>query len=262
MAEHTKLCYRRLKPSDEHELIKFLYKQWHLPDKTSELSPAKLLARSYLYQLLGQQSRTYIAALNGQIVGVIMGRNQQLLSVGRQQQPPNGQPQVPGDGRRQHPLSKRRHFTSSGSIRRQDSLRLLRLKTRQAAVKLLLSRTQNGRDCQDLLQCLNETDDALVKNCVSAFDGELVFFMVDEPYRGRGIGTSLLGLLHQYMRRVGVRKMYVLTDTGCDYDFYDRHKFSRLMKKSVELPSERLKFTCYMYQYCYHASPARRIYSR
>lgn len=261
MAEHTNICYRRLKPSDEHELIKFLYKQWHLSAKTPDITAAKLLARSYMYQLLSQQSRTYIAALDGRIIGVIMGRGNSGFRMTRSQsavQTWRGNSSGPCAAHSPFALKPGRGNASGArAVCPQKPFFSWKLKTRQTAIRLLLTLTQNGRDCYDLLQCLNETDDTLLKNCASAFDGELVFFMVDEPYRGRGIGTSLLLLLHQYMRRAGVRKMYVLTDTGCDYDFYDRHKFSRLMKKSVELPSERLKFTCYMYEYSYQASPAR-----
>ena len=74
MAHSFKICYRRLKPSDERQLIKFLYKQWQLPGSIPELAPEKLLARSYVYELLRQQSRTYIAETNGRIAGIIMGR--------------------------------------------------------------------------------------------------------------------------------------------------------------------------------------------
>lgn len=209
MAHSFKICYRRLKPSDERQLIKFLYKQWQLPGSAPELAPEKLLARSYAYGLLGQQSRTYVAEADGKIAGIIMGRAWKTTAAA------------------------------------------LKFTARRALLQALMGVTEKGRGCRVLLESLELADRQLTHSCEGSFDGELVFFMVDRHLRGIGIGTSLLQLFHQYMRRQGARRIYVLTDTGCDYDFYDRHEFSRLKKQRIRLSSQRLEFTCYMYQYVY-----------
>lgn len=228
VAHALKICYRRLKPSDERQLIKFLYKQWQLPGSIPELSPEKLLARSYAYDLLRQQSRTYIAETDGRIAGIIMGRVY-------------GASGAAGQASALH-VSTTSHHGSAAA---------LKVSFRRALIQALMAVSQKGRDCRILLASLDQADHQLIHSYEGDFDGELVFFMVDRHLRGIGIGTSLLELLHQYMRRQGVRRICVLTDTGCDYDYYDRHEFSRLKKQRVKLSSGRLEFTCYMYQYVY-----------
>lgn len=265
MAHSFKICYRRLKPSDERQLIKFLYKQWQLPGSAPKLAPEKLLARSYAYELLRQQSRTYIAETDGKIAGIIMGRvlNNSGAAAHSADQPQRARvthasAAPPHRAAVTHTTavhtaadSPRQVVAAHAAAAPYRVAAALKFTARRALILALMGVTEKGRGYRVLLESLDQADRQLTHSCEGSFDGELVFFMVDRHLRGIGIGTSLLQLFHQYMRRQGVRRIYVLTDTGCDYDFYDRHEFSRLRKQRVKLSSERLEFTCYMYQYVY-----------
>lgn len=61
-------------------------------------------------------------------------------------------------------------------------------------------------------------------------DGEITFLAVDPRLEGRGIGTLLL---NELARRESGKQLYLYTDSGCTYQFYERRGFARAGEKDI-----------------------------
>jgi len=63
-------------------------------------------------------------------------------------------------------------------------------------------------------------------------DGEICFLAANKDLDMKGIGTALLGELAK--RKKG-KEIYLFTDTGCTYQFYEHRGFERVGQKDVVL---------------------------
>lgn len=77
-------------------------------------------------------------------------------------------------------------------------------------------------------------------------DGEITFLAVDPRLEGRGIGTLLL---NELARRESGKQLYLYTDSGCTYQFYERRGFTRAGEKDIvmELGGKRVNLKCLLY---------------
>lgn len=77
-------------------------------------------------------------------------------------------------------------------------------------------------------------------------NGEITFFAVDPNTRGKGIGTLLLKELEKIEKG---KKLYLFTDSGCTYQFYDHRGFSKEQERNIELPihDKDKSLTCFLY---------------
>ena len=77
-------------------------------------------------------------------------------------------------------------------------------------------------------------------------DGELIFFAVDPMIKGKGIGTLLLNALEE--REKG-KNIYLYTDSGCTYQFYDRKGFKKEDEQNVQITihNKTKELTCFLY---------------
>ena len=78
-------------------------------------------------------------------------------------------------------------------------------------------------------------------------DSELLFLAADPDAQGRGAGTALLAEL---ARRAPGRELYLFTDSGCTYRFYERRGFERAGEREItlELGAKRVPLTCFLYR--------------
>lgn len=63
-------------------------------------------------------------------------------------------------------------------------------------------------------------------------DGYVNLFLVGSSLRGMGWGRRLMERLEDSCREAGLRRLYLWTDTGCNYGFYDHTGFSRTIELS------------------------------
>jgi len=71
----------------------------------------------------------------------------------------------------------------------------------------------------------NET--SLLKSTVTSdCKGELTFFAVDEKFRHFKIGSTLILNFEAYMKKGGVMKYFVYTDSQCSFQYYDHNGYT------------------------------------
>ena len=77
-------------------------------------------------------------------------------------------------------------------------------------------------------------------------DGEINFFVVDPKINGKGIGSKLLDAL---AKREKGKLLYLFTDSGCTYQFYERRGFERIEEKDMTLVivEKEIPFTAFLY---------------
>ncbi|MDR0983601.1 MAG: GNAT family N-acetyltransferase [Ruminococcus sp.] len=77
-------------------------------------------------------------------------------------------------------------------------------------------------------------------------EGELNFFAVDPEMKGKGIGTKLLSELE---RREKGKLIYLFTNTGNSFYFYERKGFKRSGSRSIEIlmHGRKIPHDCYLY---------------
>lgn len=77
-------------------------------------------------------------------------------------------------------------------------------------------------------------------------DGEVVFLVVDPNREGQGVGTALLNALAE--DEPG-KLVYLFTDNGCNYGFYEHRGFlqSGLREITMVFPDRTVPLQCFLY---------------
>ena len=77
-------------------------------------------------------------------------------------------------------------------------------------------------------------------------DGEILFFVVDNKKKGKGIGTLLLKELEKIEKG---KKIYLYTDSDCTYQFYEKRGFTKEQERNIVLNfhGKDLPLTCFLY---------------
>jgi len=78
-------------------------------------------------------------------------------------------------------------------------------------------------------------------------DGEICFLATNTKLKISGIGTMLLQELEK--RELG-KEIYLYTDTGCTWQFYEHRGFERVGQKDIELSiiDRKTALTCLLYR--------------
>lgn len=74
------------------------------------------------------------------------------------------------------------------------------------------------------------------------FDGVLTLFAVNENCRGLGVGTKLLSRLSEYLKSQNAKRIYLYTDTTCNYGYYEHKGFERLEEQTLAMTKDRKPF--------------------
>jgi len=77
-------------------------------------------------------------------------------------------------------------------------------------------------------------------------EGEISFMDMDPTYQGKGIATLLLNALEEQEKG---KELYVFTDSGCTYQFYEHRGFIKEGERKVvfPLPKGNVPLTCFLY---------------
>lgn len=90
---------------------------------------------------------------------------------------------------------------------------------------------------KDMIESFKKTQDPV---------GELNFFVVDPKINGEGIGTKLLDALEKKEKG---KLVYLYTDSGCTYQFYEHRGFERVGEKAITLAihGKNIPLTSFLY---------------
>lgn len=79
-----------------------------------------------------------------------------------------------------------------------------------------------------------------------SLDGEISFIVANPDLGKKGIGTLLL---QELSKREPGKKVYVFTDEGCSYNFYEKRGFERKGEEKILLKTQKgeVPLDCYMY---------------
>ena len=77
-------------------------------------------------------------------------------------------------------------------------------------------------------------------------DGEIVLLAANPKIKVKGIGTFLL---HELEKKEVGKQIYLYTDTGCTYQFYEKRGFDRVgeIPVSLKIGKNRADITCLLY---------------
>lgn len=77
-------------------------------------------------------------------------------------------------------------------------------------------------------------------------DGELIFLAANPDIKIKGIGSTLL---HEFEKRLKGKKIYLYTDSGCTYQFYEHRGFERVGEKDIimNLGNKTVELQCLLY---------------
>ncbi len=77
-------------------------------------------------------------------------------------------------------------------------------------------------------------------------DGELIFLAADPDANRKGIGTALL---QELAEAESGKRIYLFTDSGCTYQFYEHRGFARYAERHIKLQlANTIPLDCYLYQ--------------
>lgn len=107
---------------------------------------------------------------------------------------------------------------------------------------------KNKTGCMEYLKVDNSFKKLLAQN---TSDSELIFFMVDNNLRGKGVGKTLLSHYLNECRLQGITNLCLVTDTQCNYEYYDRTGFTLEYEDTLELnlPSGSVDHRTFLYSY-------------
>jgi ribosomal protein S18 acetylase RimI-like enzyme len=92
-------------------------------------------------------------------------------------------------------------------------------------LKLIMGRYWKASDRFKLVKSAMSDDRNITENSPDA-DGEVMLFVVDGKFQGRGIGRSLMDRFLQRARKSNSKRITVSTnDIGCNWGFYDKYGF-------------------------------------
>jgi len=188
LASHNdELHFRDFRLSDLETCARISADAW--PETANVAGSGDTVRTMTLYVEFYYYSATWldVACVDGKVVGLLFGRIDRKSGV-------------------------------SGKIRS-------RLGHSKVYLKLLMGRYWKGADRLKLVRAAMSDDRNIVENSPDA-DGEVMLFVVDGKFQGRGIGRALMDRFLQQARKADSKRITVSTnDIGCNWGFYDKYGF-------------------------------------
>jgi len=183
----SRVKIRDVKAEDLFAIKTIIDKTWNWADLVENKQVLNATLGIYLNQILYNSSFGKVAALDGDVVGVIFGFAE-------------------------NEISKYRMLQEDGT---------------EHALALSNATEKERKDVCECISKLNETYAKLISDAEDSYDGTIVFFVVSKEARGLGIGKSLWYELCDYFKEKNVKSIYVCSDTDCNFGFYEYSGFQR-----------------------------------
>lgn len=204
--------YRPIEKKDYPVVGEIINQAFGLFRYVSERNTLECFKKQYVYSCLSEATYTCVAEQNGKIVGVIMGNAKTDYRI-------------------------LYHLPSVLNMLR------YRLKMKYYSRKFKVG-------IQDY-QRLHQIYHAFSQKHKGEFDGVLTLFAVNENCRGFGVGKTLLSGLLEYFKAQNVKRIYLYTDTTCNYGFYEHLNFERLEEQPMALTKNGEPFEMSVFLYGY-----------
>ncbi len=99
-------------------------------------------------------------------------------------------------------------------------------------LKKLLVHSYLVKDKEAIYKYYNNYD-YLPKELESHFDGEITILIVNEYYRGKGIGKNLLNKTFELASKDNMNNIQILSDESCNYKFYESLGCQKIYEKII-----------------------------
>lgn len=199
---------RNVRKKDYKKIEDLIIKAWEYKEWCENKIYGRLIAKVYLNQLLARQTLTKVVEYENEVVAVMMGRCEKLFK------------------------------------KRKSILYLFKM----YFYCFLLLFVKGGVQEIKYGSIVEKTNKELYRKAKRNFDGELVLLIVDEKMRGKKLGNKLLYDFINYMKENNAEYFYILTDSSCNYRFYERTGFKKLNEKNICIPSNNEKEKYFLYQ--------------
>lgn len=210
----AEILYRPIEEKDYVAVGEILNQAFGLFRYVSDSKTLESFKLKYVYGCLSEATYTCVAEQNGKVVGVIMGKS-----------------------------DKDYHFFHHLPYA---------LKAIQYSMKMKrLAKGENAKAGIRAYQELHKIYHSFSEKHRGEFDGVLTLFAVDENCRGYGVGKTLLSGLFEYLKKQEVKRIYLYTDTTCNYGFYEHKGFERLEEHPLSLARDGKPFQMNVFLYGY-----------
>lgn len=100
-------------------------------------------------------------------------------------------------------------------------------------IKQILMLSPNIKDKKALKQ-YSQNYNYTPKKLQNHFDGEISILILDKAYRGEGIGKDMILKIFEEAKKDGIKKLQILTDESCNYQFYEKIGCKKVYQKSIQ----------------------------
>lgn len=111
---------------------------------------------------------------------------------------------------------------------------------------------KDGRSILKYQLAYNKLLDKMKDESNNKYDAELVLFITEPSYQGKGYGKALLNDFHAYMKEKNKLNIYLFTDNYCDYEMYEKAGCLKVNERERDfyfLAGEKFHQELYMYAY-------------
>lgn len=206
------IVYRNIYKKDYEIIEDMIVKTFNLHKYITNKKYLENIKKHYIYGCLAEATYINVAEDNGKIAGIIMGNS-----------------------KNDYDILKHINFI---------------IKSLKYSLRIKFS---SKNDKKELIgyQNLQNIYKKMLEKHKNEFDGVLTLFIVDKEYRGLGIGYKLLKDLLLYLKNQKTKKIYLYTDTTCNYKFYEKQGFSCIEKDKLNILKENKNFIMDIFLYEY-----------
>lgn len=205
-----KITYREICPKDYGSIKKLIDEVWNLNQFCDNERELEDALNIYLQSSLLDISYGKAAILDGEVVGILLGKRK-------------GQQNM---------------------VRRCSILWSL---IKSGVSQLFHATTEMRRQLKNALK-ISKADQKMMAMQKGNFTGHIELLIVGDNTQGLGVGKRLVNDFISYALHGNQNKIYVQTDTQCNYGFYEHLGFERLDSIDLTLTDGR-QITLFLYQY-------------
>ena len=204
--------YRTVEKKDYPAIGEIINQAFGLYRYVSDEKTLDCFKQQYVHSCLSEATYTQVAEQDGKIVGVIMGNAKSDYKI----------------------LPHLKYI----------------LLTLQYGIKMIYYGRKFKTGIEDYKR-LHEIYHTFSGKHKGEFNGVLTLFAVNENCRGLGVGTKLLSELSNYLKSKSTKRIYLYTDTTCNYGFYEHKGFERLEEQTLEMTKDGKPFQMNVFLYGY-----------